>query len=137
MGLGQRRWQGWATRSTRWGRRPRRAKGVALAEHLAVPLEIVALEQHAARPAAETVGMELLAVRNAASPSLHGLQILALDPRVAGAAQRVVELVIMLRAVGPVVEDVEVGGSEGNVAVVADKTRPMIAPRQSPVGRGN
>lgn len=66
--------------------------------------------------------MELLAIGDASTASFKGLQILTLDPGVAGRAQRAVELVVMRRAIRFVIEDVEVRRLEGNAAVAAHKT---------------
>ena len=52
---------------------------------------------------------------------LVGLEILTLNAAVARAAQRTVQLVVMLVAVGEVVEDVELSGGKGTAAGAADE----------------
>lgn len=48
-------------------------------------------------------------------------EVLALDALVAAVTERVVEYVVMMRAVGIVVEHVEISGIEGGFAGVADE----------------
>jgi len=106
---------------------------VPLAVHAAVPLEEVAFQDDLARGALEAVGMVLLTVGCAAAGALFGLEVLALDSRVAGAAQGAVQLVVVLRAVGMVVPDVKVGRLERFPALVADKAGLVVPARQAAV----
>jgi hypothetical protein len=86
------------TRSQR-GHASLSSRCVPLAIRPAIDLEITITEDDAASRAREAFGVELLA--------LVGFQVLALDSKVARITQRTIELVVVLLAVGGVVEDVE------------------------------
>lgn len=85
----------------------------------------------------ETLAVELAAIRRAVASALFGLEVLALDTHVAGAAQRIVQLVIVLGAVRPVVKDVEISRFEFQAAVAAGKALPVVSTRESAVCRGH
>jgi hypothetical protein len=91
----------------------RDVEGVAFAKDISADFEVVVAELDAAGVAGEAVGVELL-------PGV-GLEILAFDAAVAAFAKRVVELVVVLLAVGKVVDNVEVGGLERGAAGLAHK----------------
>lgn len=85
----------------------------------AADLEVVVAEDDAAGEAGKAAGVVLDA---------HvGLEVLALDAAVAGAAQAAVELVVVLLAVGRVVEDVELGGGEWGAARAAHEAVLVVA----------
>ena len=79
--------------------------------------------------------MELAAVAWAAAHSFIGFEILALDTAVASAAQRAVQFVVVLGAVGLVLEDVEVCRLEWNTAVAACEAIAMVTARKSTICR--
>ena len=69
--------------------------------------------------------MEFAAVTWAPALTFVGFEVLALDSAVAGAAQRSVQLVVMLGAVRAVFDDIEIRRLERNTAVTAGKTFPV------------
>lgn len=97
-----------------------------------VPFEIVALEQHLACSALETFGMKAPSFRTTAV-AIHGLKVLALNTAVAGRAQGIVALVVVLGTIRPVVENVEIGGWERRVAFKADKASTMVSTSQTAI----
>lgn len=58
---------------------------------------------------------------------LHSLQVMALNAVVASEAKRPVTLVVMLGTVRAIVENIEVGGLEGRMAVEANKAAAVIS----------
>lgn len=64
------------------------------------------------------------------------LHVLAFNAVPATAAEAAVELVVMNLAIGLVVENVELGGSERLRAGGANKARLVILAREAPIGRG-
>lgn len=95
------------------------AVGVTLAVVAPADLVVVVAQHDAARAAREAARVELL--------TLVRLQVLALDAAVAGTAERAVELVVVLSAVGRVVEYVELGGGKGIAAGAADEAGLVVA----------
>ena len=79
--------------------------------------------------------MELAAITGTAAHSFVSFEILALDTAVASAAQRAVQLVVVLGAVGLVLEDVEVCRLERNAAVAARETIAVVTACESTIRR--
>lgn len=81
-----------------------------LTQRLTTPLIIIIPEYPMAILTAKTMAMKLSRL----FPRRRGrLEVLAFNTAVAGCAERVVEFVVMPRAVGVVVRDVEFRGGEG------------------------
>jgi hypothetical protein len=114
----------------------RSTAGILLAVDFAVPLEIVSLEQDVTRSALKTFKVEAASFGTCAV-TFHRLEVLALDAVVTGTAQGAVTLMVVLRAIRPVVQDVEIGRWEGGVAFKADKASTVVSTSQTAVGGGN
>ena len=103
------------------------ATAVPFAVHISFPLKVIATQGDTAGPALEAVRVEFLAGARVAGVVVDvcvwffGLEVVAFDARVAGGAEGAVELVVVLAAVGVVVENVKVGGLKGRLADVADE----------------
>lgn len=96
-------------------------EGVALAEAFAANVEVAVAEDDAAVTAAE-----------AANVVLAGglvLEVLALDPAVAGPAQAAVERVVVVLAIGSVPEHVKRRSRERLLAGRAHEARLVVPPR--------
>lgn len=81
--------------------------------------------------------MELAAIPWAVSSALVGLQILSLNAHIAGTAQRAIQLVVMLSAVGSVIENVEVDCLKLHAAVATSKAFTMVFTGESAISRGH
>lgn len=90
-------------------------------------LEVVVAQCHAADAALETLRVELGAALR--------LDVLALDARVAAAAQRPVELVVVARAVRLILEHVKVGRHKRRVARHANEALLVPAPGEAAISR--
>ena len=99
---------------------------VALAVFLAADFVVVGVQDDPARRAGKTFGVEF--------QTLVRLEVLALNATVARVAERPVELVVVLFAVGRVFEDVELGGGEGVAAGPADEAMLVVTPGQTARG---
>jgi hypothetical protein len=99
---------------------------VSFAEDFTIPLEVVAFEKDVACTALQTLGVESTAVWSRRVP-LDGLEVVALDAGVTTGAKGAVALVVMLRAEGSVVEDVEIDCLEGRVTFEADETAAVVS----------
>ena len=105
---------------------------ISFAEDFAIPLEVVALEQDVACTTLQTLGVESTAVWACRVP-LDSFQVMALNTRVATGAKGPVALVVVLRAEGSVVEDVEIGCLEGRVALEANETATVVSTCQTAI----
>lgn len=100
--------------------------GISFAEDFAIPLEVVALEKDVTCTTLQTLGVESTAFWACRVP-LDGLQVMALNTGMTAGAKGSVALVVMLRAEGSVVEDVEIGCLEGRVALEANETASVVS----------
>lgn len=93
------------------------------------------MEIDVAGAAAQAVEVEFLAVAGAGSGAFVCFEIFAFDSGAAAGAQGAVVLVVVLRAVGAIAEDVEVVCCERRAALEADKASAVIAACETAVGR--
>lgn len=107
---------------------------MALAMHPPANLKVPIGKHHPALDASEAAPM-ILAHLVAGGRAGRGLEEGALDAAVAGVAHGPVHLVVVLLAVGVVVEDVEVRRGEGGGARVADEAGAVPAAGEAAVGR--
>ena len=63
--------------------------------------------------------------------------VVSLNTRITAAADRAVEFVVVLSAVGPVVMDIEIGGCERGLAGLADEAQLVVAATEAAIGTGN
>jgi hypothetical protein len=102
------------------------AVGMAFAVVASSDLVVIVAQHNATRAATETPRMELQA--------LIRLEVLALNTAIARAAERAVELVVVLLAVGSVVEHVKLRGGEGRAASAANEALLVVAACETPRG---
>lgn len=99
---------------------------ISFAEDFAIPLEVVALEKDMTCTTLQALGVESTAIRPCRVP-LDGLQVVTLDAGVTTGAKGPVALVVVLRAEGSIVEDVEIDRLERRVALKANETATMVS----------
>lgn len=100
-------------------------------EHAPCDLEVILRQHGAARATRETPWVKFLLDAAAGGGRL---EVLALDAAAAAVADGVVRFVVVLLAVGFVVDDVEVGGGEGGGARAADEAVAVPAAGEAAVG---
>lgn len=99
-----------------------RGQSMPLAVHLATDLEVVVPQHASAVMTGKAMRMELSATSQwGAVATACGLQILSFDAQVAAVAERAVGFVVVLFAVGLVVDHIEICGLEGFMASFADE----------------
>lgn len=98
-----------------------------------VPFEIITIEQNMTGSTLQAFGMESTTIRSV-GVLFNGLEIVALDSIMTGGAQRPVALMVMLRAEGTIIENVEISCLERRMAFEADETTTVISPCKATIG---
>jgi hypothetical protein len=113
------------------------APGISLAVNIAVPFVVLALEVDVAGTTTKAVEVEFLGIAGPRTSAFVCLKVFAFDTFVTSSANRAVAFVVVLGAVGSVLEHVKVVCFEGEAALEADEAGAVIAACQAAVSGGD